>query len=503
MSLVAPALPAAPTVELTPDFEAVFRTLPSPYMVLDRELRYVEVNEAYCAVTERRRDELIGRKLFEMFPNPGEGGRRLQASLEQVLETGKPHSIPMIAYPIRLPLSRGGGFEMRYWSAVHTPLPDAEGRTRFVVQNTVDVTELQRLRAMAYGGEDVVAPAEATLLQRTREVERANHSLQEESRSLRDLFMQAPGFIAVLTGPDLVFSLVNRTYQQLIGHRPVIGRPFHEALPELRGQGFDELLHGVMRSGEAHIGSAMSVMLQRAPGAALEERFLDFVYQPMRSHDGLVWGVFVQGSDVTDRILAERQQQLLLAELNHRVKNTLSTVQTIAAQSLRSNADPGKAREAFESRLIALSATHDLLTASNWRSAALHDVLQVELKPYSPERYGLEGPNVDLSPAEALALGLLFHELATNAAKYGALCGEAGHVAIRWSRLDGPEGARLSLEWIESGGPPVTPPTRRGFGSRLIERSLRGALQGSAELEFAPDGLCCRLELPLKRSAEA
>lgn len=502
MSLDAPAAPVKPSLSAAPDFEALFRTLPSPYMVLDRELRYVDANDAYCLVTERRREELIGGKVFDLFPNPGEAGVRLRASLEQVRDTGNPHSIPLIPYPIPLPLSRGGGFEMRYWSAVHTPLLDDKGRTQFIVQNTVDVTELQRLRAMAYGGADDVAPAEATLLQRTQEVERANRSLQEETRSLRDLFMQAPGFMAVIAGPDLVFSLVNRTYQQLIGHRPVIGRPLTAALPEIAGQGFEELLRRVMRTGEPFIGSAVSVMLQRKPGGPLEERFLDFIYQPMRGAGGTIWGVFVEGSDVTDRVEGERRQKLLLDELNHRVKNTLSTVQAIAAQSLRSNADPAQAREAFESRLIALSATHDLLTASSWRSASLRAVLLVELKPYASDRYRLEGPDLDLTPPEALALGLLFHELATNAAKYGALSGEAGLVEVRWTRLADADGRPLlSLDWTESGGPAVTRPARRGFGSRLIERSLRGALRGSADLDFAPDGLRCHLHLPLKGDA--
>jgi two-component sensor histidine kinase len=329
-------------------------------------------------------------------------------------------------------------------------------------------------------------------------VERANRSLAEESRRLLDLFMKAPSFMAVLTGPDLVYGLVNCTYQQLIGHRPVIGRPLAEARPELREQGFDELLCHVMRTGEPYIGSAVSVMMQRKPGEPFEERFLDFIYQPMRSVDGAIWGVFVEGSDVTDRILAERQQKLLLAELNHRVKNTLSTVQAIAAQSLSSNVDPAAARQAFESRLVALSATHDLLTASQWRSAALRDILLLELRPYGSERYELGGPDVDLTPNKALALCLLFHELATNAAKYGALKAEHGRVAVRWSLSDGPDGAHLSLEWVESDGPPVSPPARRGFGSRLIERSLRGVLEGSAELDFAPEGLRCRLDLPLQ-----
>jgi PAS domain S-box-containing protein len=487
------------TAAALPNFESLFRRLPSPYMVLDRSFNYVDANDAYCQVTERGRDELIGRNIFDLFPNPGESGRRLRESFERVIETGQPDSIPLLPYPIPLPLSRGGGMEMRYWSAAHVPLLDAQGRTAFVVQNTVDVTELQRLKEIAYGpSNDEVAPAERDLLQRTREVERANRLLQEETQGLRDLFMQAPGFMAVLSGPDLVFSLVNKTYQQLIGHRPVIGRTLLEALPEVRNQGFGDLLRGVMRTGEPFIGSAVSVMLQRQPGAALEERFVDFIYQPIRTAGGHIWGVFVEGSDVTDRVMAERQQKLLLDELNHRVKNTLATVQAIAAQTLRTNAEPAAFRDAFESRLIALSATHDLLTATNWRSAALRDVLLLELKPFGPERYQLEGPQTSLSPPEALTLGLLFHELATNAAKYGALSTQDGCVEVGWRVETTGEGAKLELDWIERGGPPVSPPTRRGFGSRLIERSLTGQMRGKAELEFAADGLLCRIVLPLR-----
>ncbi|MBS0296289.1 MAG: PAS domain-containing protein [Proteobacteria bacterium] len=481
-----------------PDFEALFRHLPSPHMVLDREFRFVDANDAYCAVTERRRDELIGRGVFEMFPNDGDAGRRLRESLDEVLATGKPHSIPLIPYPISLPQTRGGGFEMRYWSAIHTPLLDEAGATRFIVQNTVDVTELQRLKEIAFGPGEERAADKSVLLQRAQEVERANTLLQEEKRNLRDLFMQAPGFMAVLAGRDLVFSLVNQTYQQLIGHRPVIGKTLTDALPELRGQGFDDLLRQVMRSGEPYIGTATSVFLQRTSGAPMEERFLDFIYQPMRGADGTVWGVFIEGSDVTDRVHAERQQKLLVDELNHRVKNILVTVQAIANHSLRTTADPASVRKDFESRLVALAATHNLLTASNWRATHLRDVLMVEFQPHGAERYSLQGPDVELSPSEAVALGLLFHELATNAAKYGALSAPEGRIEVSWSVDDA---ARLALEWREGGGPPVSAPARRGFGSRLIERSLKGALRGEATLDFAPDGLRCHVELPLKGEA--
>lgn len=472
------------------DFKTVFELLPSPYMLLDRAYRYVAVNRAYEAAVGRTRDELLGRDLFEVFPNPGEGGQMLRASFERVLESGQPDSIAFIPYALAQP-NDGGGVQMRYWSAVHTPVLDADGRVELILQNTVDVTDLRQLQDMAYG------PGSTQLLQRAQEVQQANLSLLQETTELRDLFMQAPGFMSVLTGPELTFTLVNNAYQQLIGHRPVIGKPITEALPELEGQEFVELLQTVMRTRQPFIGRAMAARLSRRSEAP-EERFVDFIYQPILDADGRSVGVFVEGSDVTDRVRAEEQQKLLLDELNHRVKNTLATVQSIAAQTLRTNPDPRSFRDAFEARLMALSATHNLLTASNWRGASLRDVLSVEFQPFGAERYVFEGPDVDLSSTEALTLGLLFHELATNAAKYGALSSPQGCVEVLWQVQRGDAAPMLALDWREKGGPAVTAPTRRGFGSRLIERSLKGELGGEAILEFRADGLRCKAVLPLR-----
>jgi PAS domain S-box-containing protein len=478
------------------DFAALFEVLPSPYMILDRDFRYVEVNQAYLEVLERSREELIGQNLFEKFPGHGDSDKMLRASFERVLATGQRDTLALIPYPIERPASRGGGIEMRFWSAVHTPLLDDNGQVAFIVQNTVDVTELHRLKEIAYGPAGAgPMRSETALLQRAAEVQRANQSLLQESTQLRDLFMQAPGFMALLSGPELTFTLVNHAYQQLIGHRPVIGMRMADALPEVRTQGFVGLLAKVMEERQPFLGRAVSVFLQRTPDGPAEERFVDFIYQPILGVDGEAVGVFVEGSDVTDRIRAEVQQKLLLDELNHRVKNTLATVQSIAAQTLRNNPEPAAFREAFEARLMALSATHDLLTASNWRGAKLRDVLAVEFQPYGVERYEFDGPDVALTATEALVLGLLFHELATNAAKYGALSCADGCVRVRWTVEPGPN---LVFTWNEEGGPKVAPPTRRGFGSRLIERSLKGEIGGDAMLDFREDGLLCKITLPLR-----
>ena len=491
----APAVDAVDAPAAGPDLAQLFRAMPGQYMILDRDLYYVEANPAYCASTQRTREEIVGSYVFEAFPPTGEGGRLIEESLRRVLVTGVAETLPLVAYPIP---ARGGGFMMKYWSCVHLPLFDAAGEVAYVAQNAVDVTELQHLKTIAYGP-DPEAPArgENDLFERAREITAINDALAAETRGLRDLFEQTPSFMAVLMGEELRYAQANNAYLQLIGHRQVVGKTLAEALPEVVEQGFPDLLRRVMSDKVAHIDHGASVLLQRTPGAPLEERFLDFIFQPITGPGGESVGVFVEGSDVTDRVLGDRQQKLLVDELNHRVKNTLSTVQAIAAQTLRTNADPVGFREAFEARLMALSDTHNLLTATNWVSADLRKVAQLEFRPYGSERYHLMGPAVALSPARALALGLLFHELATNAAKYGALTRGDGRVEVVW-QVRGDEGAEeLEIDWREYDGPPVVAPTRRGFGSRLIERSLQGQLGGEAKLSYAPEGVCCRIRLPL------
>lgn len=203
-------------------------------------------------------------------------------------------------------------------------------------------------------------------------------------------------------------------------------------------------------------------------------------------------------SDITDRHRAyaaletsERRQQLLINELNHRVKNTLATLQSIAALTARRASSVEEFSGLFEARLMALSETHNLLTASGWEQATLAALLTKELKPYSPDQFRLEGPDVVLDAPQALAMGMIAHELATNAAKHGALSTPDGCVTVSWAAADA-EG-RTTLDWIETGGPAVARPTRTGFGSRLISTSLKGDLKGSADLDYAPEGLNARL----------
>lgn len=199
--------------------------------------------------------------------------------------------------------------------------------------------------------------------------------------------------------------------------------------------------------------------------------------------------------DIHERKVAEEHQRLLINELNHRVKNTLASVQAIAFQTLRGEMPLAEARARFESRLMALSAAHNLLTEESWRGASLERLVRDATEHLAGEsdRFDIDGEPLRLAPRAALALAMALHELGTNAAKYGALSSEGGRVSIGWSRI----GDKLRLEWRESGGPRVEPPARRGFGSRLIERGLEADLGGSAALHFEPAGLHCEIEASL------
>lgn len=473
------------------DFERLFDVLPGPHMVLDRNLSYVAANEAYERATMRERADLLGRYLFDLFPNDGDGGRRLRASFERVFETGERDTLAYIPYDIPRPAAQGGGMEQRFWTAVHTPLFDDDGEVAYLLQNTTDVTDIVRLRQAASlpfrGGE-------AQLLERAREAEEQHQALLAESEDFRRLFQLAPGFFAVLSGPSHVFTFANDSYRRLVGDRPLIGLPLREALPEIEGQVYLDMLDRVYSTGKPEGGESMQVMLEQVAGEAPRETFLDFSYDAIRDCEGAISGVFVQGMDRTEAVKTQRRQKLLLDELNHRVKNTLASVQSIVAQTLRSAPDPEAAKKAIEARLAALSNAHNLLSAQEWASAELGAIIRQELAVFDTKRIVAEGPSLTLTPKASIAVAMVVHELATNAVKYGSLSGVEGNICVSW-RVD-PVIGRLDIDWVERGGPPAAAPTRRGFGTRMIQGVVTGELGGAFSCDYGPEGYSCRMGLP-------
>jgi PAS domain S-box-containing protein len=616
-------------------------------------------------------------------------------------------------------LERHGYREETFWTFCYSPIREESGGVGGVLCTVQDTTQ-------------------QILAERER---------RAEYDRLLQLFQQAPGFIAVVRGPDHVFEYANESYLRLIGRREIIGRSMRNVAPELQEQGFVDLLDHVYATGEPFVGEGVRAMIQREPGAPLQQRFFDFIYQPVKDASGRVTGIFAEGIDTTERRLAEEavreredhyrhtvelnpqvtwtarpdgqldyvsqrwrtwtgtsglgstwgeaihpddlgpsveawtrscstgvpydiehrartvdgsyrwmhsranprrdsqgrivkwygttediherkqaeaairanearhrqilnsatdyaiiskdldgrimswnegarrilgwteeeilgqtahryftpedvaagqvasemviamrdgtapderwhvrkdgsrfwatgeltplqddsgavvgyvkvlrdrteqrraqeHQRLLINELNHRVKNTLATVQSIASQTLRNASSPDDAREALENRLLALSRAHDVLTRENWEGASLHEIVAQAVAPYSSrgeDRLHLTGEAIRLQPRMALALAMALQELATNAVKYGALSNATGEVRIAWT--DGED--RLHLIWRETGGPPVKPPSRRGFGTRLIERSLASDLNGEVRIRFEPTGLVCTVDAPL------
>ncbi|MFN4295732.1 MAG: sensor histidine kinase [Brevundimonas sp.] len=491
------------------DLGAAFDASPNAYVLVTPDLVIAGANAAYLELVNARREAIVGRPLFEAFDSgPSEDApenvRQVRDSLVNAVKTGQRDHLAIVQFSIPYEDPTGALiYEDRYWSATHTPIKDETGKVVFVLQHTTDITEIESLRQQlsAVTGAPSTALDAALgggVLARAQQVQQSNRKLETERRKLNDLFMQAPGFVAVLGGPEHVFELANPAYGQLIGHRDVLGKRVREALPEVVDQGFIGLLDHVYTTGETYEGRDSLLQLQRRKGGDLEDVYLNFIYQPIRGDEGRIVGVFVQGHEVTETVKADQRQRLMIDELNHRVKNTLATVQSIAMQTARTHQDPASFAETFQSRLMALSHTHNLLTRSHWEGADLRDVLQHETLAHGIHRVILNGPPVALPPAMAVSLGMIFHELATNAAKYGALSTGDGRVFVDWSVQDLTD-RKLVLLWREQGGPAVSQPSRRGFGSRLIERNVRHDLAGDAKLVYASDGFNAEISIPLDR----
>jgi len=457
----------------TIDLVAAFDSSPNPYMLLDRDLRFAGMNQAYLDVTQRRRDDLIGHHVMEMFapgdaPDSQEESRRLRASFDKVLATGEPDHLAVLHYPVLTPGPDGEPvFDDRFWSCTHTPIKNEDGQVTHILQHTSDVTELLRLRQKTVDGAGQSSALDAMVgdevFRRAVKIEANNQRLEAERKQLTDMLMNAPGFVAVLNGPDHMIQFCNEACYRLVSHRDILGQPVRDALPELSDQGHLDFLNDVYETGEPVYGRQRAFALRHAQDGPLDHRYIDFAYQPIRGDEGKIVGIFVQGHDVTDVVLAAERQKLMIDELNHRVKNTLATVQSIAMQTARTHQDPGSFAAAFQSRILALSHTHDLLTRSHWEGADLRAVLEHETQAHGIGRLTMNGPHVALSPARAVSLGMIFHELATNAAKYGALaCGDGR------------------------------------FGTRLIERNVRHDLHGTVQLSYPPEGFCAEISLPLE-----
>jgi len=546
-------------------------------------------NDAYAALIGNKHPAVLGATARDSWP-------RMTELCQQAIQAGK--ACGVLAYrDLELTIFRTGVPEQVWMNIDCSPVLDENGEPVGVLGVVIETTER------------VLAERRAAM----------------EFARLRGIFAQAPGFICLMSGPNLVVEYVNKAHERLFNIPGAVGRPYREAFGDYAAGERWKILKQVYATGERYVARGERVQAA-GPDGTVEELFLDLVVEPVKDDAGKVIGLFVEGfdvtpqvraqaaadenkrkltaaievarlgafewdmetgkatlderaleifnleprpdltvadvvaridpedmarlqvetraaeaagrarrefeyrihlpdgatrdiatvsdavrgpdgrteriigvfDDVTERRRAEKRQRLLINELNHRVKNTLATVQSIAAQTLRSAPSLEQAREAFEARLVALAAAHDLLTAESWHGARLTDVVASAMSPFETARrpqVSRSGPPVWLTAQRALALSMALHELATNAVKYGALSVPEGRVTIRWSLS---ADNLLSLSWIEHGGPPVAPPERAGFGSRLLQRSLARELSGEVAFTFAPEGVRCEIRCRLE-----
>lgn len=301
--------------------------------------------------------------------------------------------------------------------------------------------------------------------------------------------------------PSHPFIFANDSFLSLAGY----------SREEILGQNFDFLLgrptdlEALVQIEAAFAGDSerdFEVCFRRKNGS----KFWAAIFiSPVRDKGGHVVQHFVSFVDLSNHIHEEEHLRFLLAELNHRTQNTLATVLAIAVQTLRGAADKEMV-EAFEGRILALSKVHSLLGSKHWMAVGLHEVIDRILQPFGLNdhrvaHFSIKGDEVRLEPKVALTLAMVFHELATNAAKYGALSSDAaGKIDIAWEIEPMPQGERLRLRWQESGGPPVKAPGRKGFGSRLIEGGLARDLDGEVHFAYDTAGVVCEITMPVPRS---
>jgi len=293
----------------------------------------------------------------------------------------------------------------------------------------------------------------------------------------------------------------NPAAERLFGYsaEAIIGQNIRMLMPEPYHGEHDGYLARYRETGERRIiGIGREVSGQRRDGSTfpLELSIAEWREGGERFFTGVM-------RDITERKRAEELQRLLVNELNHRVKNTLATVQSVAGQTLRNAADLEGARDSLTTRLLALARAHDLLTRESWDGAEMGDLVASLIASHGDaERFAVQGPAFRLAPKVALSLSMALHELMTNATKYGALSNEAGRVALTWGRMKDAETERLDLRWEEIDGPSVTTPSRQGFGSRLITGGLARELGGDVRLEYPPTGVVCTISAALAKPGQ-
>ncbi|GJE74216.1 Blue-light-activated histidine kinase [Methylorubrum suomiense] len=463
----------------TDPFVSAVRATRMPMVITDPNLPdnpIVFVNDSFCRLTGYAHDEIVGRNC-----------RFLQGTDTDAADVAKVGAAIARREPIEIDLLNYKKDGETFWNRLLvSPVFDGEGALTYFFASQFDVTLEKEKLARVQADRDALE----------REVGRRTAELARSEERLR--FILKAGRLGSWT-----LDLADMRLTASDTCKMNLGREPHEPLA------YEDLIEAIHPDDRERMQANVRVSIETGSDYDIEyrvrlpdggTRWLQVRGQPFHDDGGIPVSMAGVTIDVTERKRAEEQRALLAEELTHRVKNSMATVQSVAFQTLRNASSLEDAQEILVARIKSLSAAHDVLTRESWAGATLGEVVAEALHVFrddARQRFLVNGPEVWLDARMTLAFTMAFHELATNAVKYGALSNEAGRVVVDWEVVDAAALPKLQLRWEEVGGPPVAAPSRTGFGTRLIERALATEMGGTALIEYHPRGVSFTLEAPL------
>jgi PAS domain S-box-containing protein len=493
---------------LSSDFRALFESAPTPLLVLSPDFRIVAVNEAYLHATQTQRDNLLGRGLFEAFPDDpadaeASGVRNLRASLERVLATRRTDFMDVQRYPIRRRGDPHGGFEEHWWNPINSPVPGADGEVALIIHRVEDVTEIVRMHNESQARDQFLRDQQA-LIARLREM---NAQAARSEERFRQFAEASSDILWIRDCATLTLEFVSKRFDEICGARRA----------QLTGE--DSLRRWIAIVHEDHRADVIQNLERVRAGEEVTYeyrirrpldgrlRWLRTTDFPLRDPEGEVTRIGGIASDVTDAKATNDQMAVLVRELEHRTRNLIGVIRSLASRTAATCGSMEEFIERFLTRLNALARVSTRWRLNKDEQVAFDELLRAELLAHGaldetrePGKVSLEGPpNIALPPAVVQTLALALHELATNAVKHGALSREGGRIKVQWSLSSNARGEpRLDVAWIETGVPGLDARNvHSGFGRELIERALPYSLHADTRFEIGPDGVRCAISLPI------
>ena len=454
--------------------EEVFRQAPTFMCILSGPDHVFErANEYYLKLVGRR--DILHKTVKDALPEVERQG--FIDLLNRVYQTGEPFHATDQQIVLEHPNRDGQSADERFLNFVYQPIRGTDGSITGIFVQGIDITERKKAEL------ELVKVSEKSELQK---------------RLYETVISSTPDLVYVFD-LDYRFKFVNDALLQMWG------RTLEESMGKrLLDVGY-EPWHAEMHEREIDkVVATKKPIRGEVPftHATLGQRSYDYIFVPVFNAEGKVESVAGTTRDITERKKAEETQRLLLGELNHRVKNTLATIQSIASQTLSTADNPSAFVDTFNGRLHALARSHSLLTKSNWEGAYIEEIFRKQIMDEAAtDRVSLLGPEVFVSSQAALHLALVVFELGTNAHKYGALSSAHGKLNISWEVQSHDSQPMLTLNWVEEDGPNVAEPKSLGFGMKLIEQSLK-SVGGQTTLTFNSSGLQCTINLPLPEIQE-